>query len=237
MVTRAGTPRRDAELGPSAERHQLQRRDYRVRKERPVGTCSLSFSRNAPAGIAPDIVSYSVTISACEKGGQWEHTLELLHEMRQCAMQHPGNDANPAPGMTGCSPRRTPKQNQDFPPLYADPTVVQARGTSSPRQDMISDPSVHWPHTSPRQRQRMGNASTPRRVDISGCDFPHGVEPGGKVQSGQPAQPGHSAQDSDGNSLVCVKNTFIDLAPQTPKTRGQRRSMPTLPAGIGVYYS
>lgn len=104
-------------------------------------------------------------------------------------------------------------------------------------QDMISDPSVHWPHTSPRQRQRMGNASTPRRVDISGCDFPHGVEPGGKVQSGQPAQPGHSAQDSDGNSLVCVKNTFIDLAPQTPKTRGQRRSMPTLPAGIGVYYS
>lgn len=219
------------------------------------------FQEMLRQGLQPDIVSYSVTISACEKGGQWEHTLELLHEMRQCAMQHPGNDANPAPGMTGCSPRRTPKQNQDFPPLYADPTVVQARGmpqrvlpgqssrqgalyvaprprgTSSPRQDMISDPSVHWPHTSPRQRQRMGNASTPRRVDISGCDFPHGVEPGGKVQSGQPAQPGHSAQDSDGNSLVCVKNTFIDLAPQTPKTRGQRRSMPTLPAGIGVYYS
>merc|ERR1712136_595237 len=176
------------------------------------------FQEMLRQGLQPDIVSYSVTISACEKGGQWEHTLELLHEMRQCGMQQ----------------RVLPGQSSRQGALYVAP---RPRGTSSPRQDMISDPSVHWPHTSPRQRQRMGNASTPRRVDISGCDFPHGVEPGGKVQSGQPAQPGHSAQDSDGNSLVCVKNTFIDLAPQTPKTRGQRRSMPTLPAGIGVYYS
>ena len=33
-------------------------------------------------GIEPDVISYSATISACEKGGQWEKALQLFQEMR-----------------------------------------------------------------------------------------------------------------------------------------------------------
>jgi len=32
-------------------------------------------------GLQPDVISYNAAISACEKGLQWEKTLELLSEM------------------------------------------------------------------------------------------------------------------------------------------------------------
>lgn len=128
------------------------------------------------------------------------------------------------------------------------------------------DSPMHWPHQSARQRQRMSNTATPRRIDLAGCDFPqnmgphglstqgmvpvnmvpHMMTPGMMTQGMMPqgmATHGMGApfmgqpQDLDGNSLMCVKNTFIDMVPQAPLagSRGQRRSMPTLPAG--VYYS
>ena len=34
-------------------------------------------------GLAPDVVSWSTTISACEKGAEWVLPFELLKEMRQ----------------------------------------------------------------------------------------------------------------------------------------------------------
>ena len=35
----------------------------------------------AARGVAPDVISYSAAISACEKGGQWERALALLEQM------------------------------------------------------------------------------------------------------------------------------------------------------------
>jgi pentatricopeptide repeat protein len=40
----------------------------------PVGCCA--------ARVAPDVITFSATISACEKGGQWQRALALLDEMR-----------------------------------------------------------------------------------------------------------------------------------------------------------
>jgi pentatricopeptide repeat protein len=33
-------------------------------------------------GVKPDVITYNASISACEKGGQWEKALQLLEEMR-----------------------------------------------------------------------------------------------------------------------------------------------------------
>ena len=38
-------------------------------------------------GVAPDVVSYNSTISACEKAGQWERALELLSEMQEHGLE------------------------------------------------------------------------------------------------------------------------------------------------------
>jgi pentatricopeptide repeat domain-containing protein 1 len=32
--------------------------------------------------INPDVMTYNATISACEKGGQWEKALDLFREMQ-----------------------------------------------------------------------------------------------------------------------------------------------------------
>jgi len=37
--------------------------------------------------VQPDVISYSATISACEKGGKWEKALELLSEMENRNVQ------------------------------------------------------------------------------------------------------------------------------------------------------
>eukprot|EP00973_Karenia_brevis_P041471 5737772-Karenia_brevis.AAC.1 len=38
------------------------------------------------AGVTSDVISCSAAISACKKGGQWEHALSLLQKMRKTGM-------------------------------------------------------------------------------------------------------------------------------------------------------
>eukprot|EP00450_Noctiluca_scintillans_P037163 CAMPEP_0194554240 /NCGR_PEP_ID=MMETSP0253-20130528/97635_1 /TAXON_ID=2966 /ORGANISM="Noctiluca scintillans" /LENGTH=1064 /DNA_ID=CAMNT_0039401727 /DNA_START=19 /DNA_END=3213 /DNA_ORIENTATION=+ len=174
------------------------------------------FQEMVRQGLQPDVVSYSVTISACEKGGQWGHTLELLQEMRNCAL---GND-----GSSSGSPRRFTRGLDCSTSDIGPPLQIRdrPRGTTgfyqasvemvleSARSEMTSEAGALGPHT-PRQR-RMVNAESPL------------AESDGKDEA------------PEDNSLVCVKNTFIDLAPQAP-TLCQRKSMPTLPGPeVNLHY-
>ena len=38
------------------------------------------------AAVAPNVISYSAAISACEKGGRWEQAVSLLDEMREAGV-------------------------------------------------------------------------------------------------------------------------------------------------------
>jgi pentatricopeptide repeat protein len=38
-------------------------------------------------GVAPDVITYSILISACAKGGKWERALALLEEMRAAGVK------------------------------------------------------------------------------------------------------------------------------------------------------
>ena len=39
------------------------------------------------AGVEPNVISFNATISACEKGGQWERAVSLLDEMRGAGVE------------------------------------------------------------------------------------------------------------------------------------------------------
>ena len=42
--------------------------------------------RNAQHDVSVDVISFSATIPACEKGGQWQHTLSLLEVIRRAGI-------------------------------------------------------------------------------------------------------------------------------------------------------
>lgn len=41
------------------------------------------FAAMPLAEILPDVISYNAAISACEKGGQWQHALTLLSNLQE----------------------------------------------------------------------------------------------------------------------------------------------------------
>ncbi|CAK0874044.1 unnamed protein product [Prorocentrum cordatum] len=65
---------------------QLQRWDQRVREGRAVAAGPGAAERNA-GGEAGAGLSYSVGISACEKGEQWQLALALLSEMWEAKLE------------------------------------------------------------------------------------------------------------------------------------------------------
>ncbi|CAK0852609.1 unnamed protein product, partial [Prorocentrum cordatum] len=78
----------------------LQRCDQRVREGRAVAAGACAAVRDVGGKAAAQLISYSVGISACEKGEQWQRALALLSEMKEVKLEP--NDFSYSAGVTAC---------------------------------------------------------------------------------------------------------------------------------------
>ena len=103
-------------------------------------------------GLAPNVISYSAAISACEKGGQWQRALSLLRSMVRHAVEAPAPPSSPTvplclvcPNWVVCAPRQAAaSEGKGFPSGAVGGPQKVARRRTLDKTDRLRNRSHHF---------------------------------------------------------------------------------------------